>query len=184
HYRKFQFAATMLNLLVDEPVAALRGAAAGRRTAVVFVNRYDGLGVHALRRARALLGRSLQRMVFLSVVQVDWDKLRDREELARLRRERAADLGRYERMAHALGAEAEHRLAFGTDVVRELETLSLEVAERHPDAVFVAGQVVFESPSFVTALLHNQVAFALQRRLIFRGLDMVVVPVQLPAEVW
>jgi hypothetical protein len=33
-------------------------------------------------------------------------------------------------------------------------------------------------------LLHNEVAFALQRRLLYRGLDIVIVPVQLPAEVW
>jgi hypothetical protein len=43
--------------------------------------------------------------------------------------------------------------------------------------------VVFQKESLATRVLHNQVAFALQRRLIFRGRDMVIVPVLLPPEI-
>ena len=187
HYRRFQFAATMLNLLVQDSPAGHEprpGAEADGRVAVLFVNHYDGLGARTLRRVRSLLGEDLRRVVFLSVVQVDWDELWNGKHLEQLRADRRQELVRYEHMAQEAGIQAESRFALGTDVVQELESLSIAVAEQHPDALFVAGQVVFQKESLANRLLHNEVPFALQRRLIFRGLDMIIVPVQLPQEIW
>ncbi len=186
HYRRFQFATTMLNLLVEDTVAKPIDAAAASagRTAVLFVNRYDGLGLHTLARVKSLLGNELRHVVFLSVVQVDSDEFRDQAHLDGLRASRLEELGRYENVAREAGIGAESRFVVGTDVVEELEQLASVTAEAHPNALFVAGQVVFEKETMATRFLHNEIAFALQRRLIFRGLDMIIVPVQLPREIW
>jgi hypothetical protein len=182
HYRRFQFAATMLNVLVEEAVETPAGTHG--RTAVLFVNRYDGLGLYTLARVRALLGKRLRKVVFLSVVQVDSDGFRDPAHLELLRSKRRAELGQYERFAREAGLAAESRFVLGTDVVAELEQLASVAAAEYPKSLFVAGQAVFESETLATRLLHNEVAFALQRRLIFRGIDMIIVPVQLPKEAW
>ena len=181
HYRRFQFATTMLNLLVDE---TMEKGPEGGRTAVLFVNRYDGLGLYTLSRVRALLGTELRRLVFLSVVQVDSEEFRDQAHLERLREQRQEELARYESIAREAGIEAESRLVIGTDVVEELEHLAQATAAEHPRALYVAGQVVFEKETLANRLLHNETAFALQRRLIFHGIDMIILPVQLPKEVW
>lgn len=186
HYRRFQFALTMLNLLVEESFvvdkpAPDRGAG---RVAGIFVNRYDGLGLHTLNRVRSMLGRDLRKVVFLSVVQVDSDQFRDEQHIEALRAARSHDLERYEALARSNGLDAESHFALGTDVVEELEGMAVEAAERHPGMLFVAGQVVFQQESLSMRLLHNEVAFALQRRLLFRGLDVIILPVQLPEEVW
>jgi hypothetical protein len=183
HYRRFQFALTMLNLLVEnsQPVAADPGH---RRTAGIFVNRYDGLGLHTLGRVRALMGTDLRRVVFLSVVQVDSDQFRDEQHLGSLLAARQGELQRYEAVAREAGLDTESRHAIGTDVVEELEELAVAVAAADPHMVFVAGQVVFQQETMTMRLLHNEVAFALQRRLLYRGLDIIIVPVQLPREVW
>ncbi|HZL85944.1 MAG TPA: amino acid transporter, partial [Candidatus Krumholzibacteria bacterium] len=186
HYRRFQFATTMLNLLVEDSVAKPidDAAASAGRTAVLFVNRYDGLGLHTLARVKSLLGHELRSVVFLSVVQVDSDEFRDQAHLDGLRASRLEELGRYENVAREAGIAAESRFVVGTDVVEELEQLAAVTADAHPNALFVAGQVVFEKETMATRFLHNEIAFALQRRLIFRGLDMIIVPVQLPREIW
>jgi len=184
HYRRFQFATTMLNLLVPDRTMGETGQPVERSVAAVFVNRYDGLGLHTLGRLRAIVGRDLRKMVFLSVVQVDSDQFRDEKHLEELHRARKEDLGRYEALARSWGYEAESHTAFGTDVVAECEKLAVAVNEKHPDALFISGQVVFRPESFSHRILHNEVAFALQRRLIFRGFDMIILPVELPREVW
>jgi len=186
HYRRFQFATTMLNLLVEDSVAKPidDAAASAGRTAVLFVNRYDGLGLHTLARVKSLLGHELRSVVFLSVVQVDSDEFRDQAHLDGLRASRLEELGRYENVAREAGIAAESRFVVGTDVVDELDQLAAATSEVHPNALFVAGQVVFEKETMATRFLHNEIAFALQRRLIFRGLDMIIVPVQLPREIW
>jgi len=184
HYRRFQFATTMLNLLVPDRTMGEPGQPVERSVAAIFVHRYDGLGLHTLARLRAIVGRDLRKMVFLSVVQVDSDQFRDEKHLAELQRARKEDLGRYEALARSWGYEAESNMAFGTDVVEECEKLAVAVNDKHPDALFISGQVVFRPESFSHRILHNEVAFSLQRRLIFRGFDMLILPVELPREVW
>jgi amino acid transporter len=183
HYRRFQFALTMLNLLVENTLSGEAQPAHGQ-IAAIFVNRYDGLGLHTLGRVRSLMGTDLRKVVFLSVVQVDSDQFRDEEHLAALRQAREQELRRYESVARDVGLETDSRLAIGTDVVEELENMAVEVAQKEPQMVFVAGQVVFERDTLTNRVLHNEVAFALQRRLLYRGLDIIIVPVQLPQEVW
>jgi hypothetical protein len=182
HYRRFQFALTMLNLLVENSMDGDKRPL--REVAAIFVNRYDGLGLHTLGRVRALMGRDLRKLLFLSVIQVDSDEFRDEAHIESLHAARQADLARYETVAREAGLATESRFGVGTDVVDELERLALEVASREPHTVFVAGQIVFQQETLTMRLLHNEVAFALQRRLLFRGLDIVIVPVQLPQEVW
>jgi hypothetical protein len=153
-----------------------------RRAAALFVNRYDGLGLHSLARVRSLVGKELAKITFLSVVQVGSDQFRDEEHIAQLSAAREQDLQRYEALARSWGLETESHYALGTDVVEELERLAVAVAAERPDTIFVAGQVVFQRETFTRRLLHNDVAFNLQRRLVYRGLDVVVLPVTLPPE--
>ena len=183
HYQRFQFALTMLNLLVEQSEPAERKRARVRSPAI-FVNRYDGLGLHTLGRVRALMGRDLSKVIFLSVVQVDSDQFRDEAHIESLRKARVQELDRYEAVARQAGLQTASAYSLGTDVVEELEKLALGVAEQEPRTVFVAGQVVFQQETLTMRLLHNEVAFALQRKLLFRGLDIIIVPVQLPQEVW
>jgi len=49
--------------------------------------------------------------------------------------------------------------------------------------LFIAGQLVFDRESLANRILHNEVAFAVQRRLVFHGYDMVVLPVQVPEDI-
>jgi amino acid transporter len=184
HYRRFQFALTMLNLLVEHSMPGPATEPRQGRTAGIFVNRYDGLGLHTLGRVRALMGTDLRKVVFLSVVQVDSDQFRDEAHLTSLTDARQGELQRYEAVAREAGLEADSRSTIGTDVVEELEGLAVAVAEAEPNTVFVAGQVVFPQETMTMRLLHNEVAFQLQRRLLYRGLDIVIVPVQLPSEIW
>ncbi len=185
HYRRVGFALRMLNLLVEDSFPAKKkpSSAAGRAVAV-FVNRYDGLGLHTLGRAQALVGAGIRKFIFLSVIQVDSDQMRNEDHLESLRKERLHDLERFEALVRKEGMEAESHFVFGTDVVEELFKLALETAKREPDALFVAGQVVFERETISSRLLHNEVAFALQKRLIFEGVDVVVLPVKVPEEIW
>jgi amino acid transporter len=185
HYRRVGFALTMLNLLVEDSFPAKKKTSAAEgRVVVVFVNRYDGLGLHTLGRAQSLIGSGIRKVIFLSVIQVDSDQLRNEEHLESLKKERLHDLDRYETLVRKEGIESDSHCVFGTDVVEELFKLSIQTAKREPDALFVAGQVVFERETISSRLLHNEVAFALQKRLIFAGVDVVVLPVKVPEEIW
>jgi len=182
HYRRVAYAVSLLNVTAQDAVldADERSRSSSGRTVALFVNRYNGLGLHALARVRTLFGGDLEKVIFISVAQVDSDHFHSEEQVEELRHARMLDLDRYVSLVKSEGLRGEIHWATATDVVAELERLAVDVGERDPDVFFVAGQLVFGHETISTRLLHNEVAFALQRRLTFRGLNVLVLPVRVP----
>jgi len=52
------------------------------------------------------------------------------------------------------------------------------VAADFPNVVFFAGQLVFKEENFFNKLLHNQTAFLAQKKLVFSGYPMIVMPIR------
>ena len=61
-------------------------------------------------------------------------------------------------------------------LVDELEQLCRVVHRDYPKAVVFAGQLVFQRETWYGAILHNQTAYSLQRRLQWDGIPMVILP--------
>ena len=78
-----------------------------------------------------------------------------------------------------MGWAADADSALGTEAVAELERLCREVHLRFPRSVFFAGKLIFRHESWWQRLLHNETAHAVQRRLEFDGLTMVVLPIRM-----
>ncbi len=81
-------------------------------------------------------------------------------------------------VARRLGLPTSSRHAIGTDPVSTAEELCARIAEEYPRAVFFGGKLVFRNETWYTRFLHNETAFAIQRRLQWRGLPMVIMPVR------
>ena len=66
----------------------------------------------------------------------------------------------------------------GTDTVAEAEKLCQEIRRRYPRSTFFSGKLVFRSERWFQRLLHNETAYAIQRRLELAGVPMVVLPIR------
>ena len=66
----------------------------------------------------------------------------------------------------------------GTDAIECVTHLAEEVARDFPNICVFAGKLVFEEENFCHRLLHNQTAFMAQKRLVFSGLPMIVLPIR------
>ena len=85
-------------------------------------------------------------------------------------------------MAVALGLvafAAECRFRMGTDVVQEAEQLCHDMQREFPKGVFFLGKLVFAQEKFYYRFLHNDTAFAVQRRLQFSGLPTIILPIRM-----
>ena len=147
-------------------------------TAVVLVERYDGLGVHTLLAVQRLFPGLFRNFVFVSVGLVDSAQFKGVEELGALEQHLREDLTRYVRLAEGLGVYAEYRYALGTDVVQELEGVCVDVTKEFQRPVVFAGQLVFEREDLLTRPLHHQTAISIQRRLEFSGIQVIVLPIR------
>jgi hypothetical protein len=52
------------------------------------------------------------------------------------------------------------------------------VVKDFPNICVFAGKLVFKEENLLSRLLHNQTAFMAQKRLVFAGLPMIVLPIR------
>ena len=79
---------------------------------------------------------------------------------------------------HSHGMASSAYLGFGTDVVNEVTKLCETINNEYPSSIFLTSKLIFEHDNWFTRLLHNQAALAIQRRLHFESLQMVILPMK------
>jgi amino acid transporter len=170
-----------VNDLAESP----RPPAIDRRwpVAVLFVGGYGGLGRHALLTLLRMFPGHFKGIVFVSVAVIDSGNFKGISEVHELERRTQEALDKYVKYAEWLGLPAESQFSTGIEVAVQAETIAIDVVQRYPKALFVAGQLIFEEDTFVTRALHNETAFMIQRRLQHAGVPMVVLPVRLNLKV-
>jgi uncharacterized membrane protein SirB2 len=147
--------------------------------AVLFVGGYGGLGRHALLMMLRMFPGHFKGVVFVSVAVVDSDTFKGTGEVVELEKRTRENLASYCTFGRALGLRATSAFAIGTEVAVEGEKLGIELLERYPRALVVAGQIIFDEDTGWNRILHNETAFMIQRRLQHVGVPMIVLPVQL-----
>ncbi|HEX4440622.1 MAG TPA: APC family permease [Thermoanaerobaculia bacterium] len=150
----------------DEPVA------------VMLVNGFSGLGVHTVLSVQSLFPHQYKAYVFGSVAVIDSATFKGRSEIDALEKQTATDLEKYVDLVEKLGFRATSRYRVGTEAVEAVVTLCEEIAREFPRSIFYLGQLVFENDRVYYKILHNETAFAIQRRLQFAGLQAIVLPIR------
>jgi amino acid transporter len=150
-----------------------------KAVAILLVGGYSGLGRHALLSLLRMFPRHFSGIIFVSVAVVDSESFKGADQIAGLEARTRDGLLKYERYAQSLGLAAASAFAVGTEVAVEVEKIATDLTHRYPEALFVAGQLIFEEDTLWNRLLHNETAFMVQKRLQRRGLPMIVVPVRL-----
>jgi hypothetical protein len=145
-------------------------------TAALLVSGYSGLGIHSFLTILRLFPKTYHQIVFVSVGVMDSGSFKGVEEVERLQKETEENLQKYIALAHRLGLAASAVQRVGIDPVAEAEELCNEIAQKYPKTTFFAGQLIFERDAWYHRLLHNETAFAIQRRLQWRGLPLLILP--------
>jgi hypothetical protein len=170
---------TLAELPAEPGAGTLPALDPKRPTAVVFVTSYGGLGVHTVLAIFKTFPDYFRNLVFLSVGVIDSGEMKGEETVKALCERTEATLARYVAFANGLGLPATSRMALGTDVVEEAERLAQQVATEFRRPTFFSGKLIFKREAWSQRLLHNETAFAVQKRLQWDGLAMVILPVRL-----
>ena len=149
-----------------------------RPVAVVMVDKYSGLGIHAIFSIQKLFGHRFSDFLFVSVARIDSSKFKGLEELENLKQNTQHNLDQYVHLAHRMGYRADSRYVVETDLIDGMEIMCDGISSDYSDVTFFSGKLIFAKESLWTALLHNQTALEIQRRLLFKGLNMMIVPVR------
>ncbi len=184
HYRKAQQAIRRLDeLLLQLPPVTLASVQEPmlRRTAptaAIMVSGYNGLGMHVFFSVIRSFPGTFRNFIFLSAGVVDSTIFKGADEVVHLGEDLRRQLSNYVEFAKGHGYYAEARSEVGTDVIELIGHLASGAAKDFPNIVFFSGQLVFQEESAITRFLHNQTAFLAQKKLVFAGLPMIVLPVR------
>jgi len=149
-----------------------------RPVAVMLVNGFTGMGIHTVLSVQNLFPHQFKSYLFLSVGVIDSENFKGAAEIEALKTQTEEDLKKYVDFAQRLGFRADYRYDVGTEAVEEVVGLCESVQKDYPRSIFFLGQLVFENDRFYYRFLHNETAFAIQRRLQFGGLQAVVLPIR------
>lgn len=148
-------------------------------TAVLLVGSYGGLGLHSLLSVQRFFPGYFHNVIFLSVAVLDSGNFKGVDGVRDLTANVEKDLRRYVDLARRLNWPARFEMEVGTEAVEGAEKLCQTVSRKYPRAVFFAGKLIFRRERWYQRLLHNETAFAVQRRLQMEGIPMTILPVRL-----
>jgi hypothetical protein len=88
------------------------------------------------------------------------------------------NLKKYVQVSRSFGFPADYRMETGTDVVETATTLCESLLREYPKLTVFAGKLIFRHETIFQKILHNETAFAIQRRLQWNGITTVILPVR------
>jgi amino acid transporter len=150
----------------------------GAKTAVIFVNGFNGLGIHTLLAVQRMFPGVYRNFIFVQVGTVDAGNFKGSAELDRLCEHIKAAAGRYAEYMRRHGFYAEAVTAVGADTLEMAGDLAIEISKKFSQATFFGGQLVFRHETMLHRLLHNYFVFSLQRKLFSRGFPFLILPIR------
>ena len=147
-------------------------------TAILLVTGYNGFGLHMCLSILQNFPKLYRNFVFVSVAEFDSGAYKDSEELEALKSSIKEGLMKYVDLSRSNGFPADYRMGLGTDVVETATNLCESVSKEFPHSTIFTGKLVFLHDHPFQKLLHNETAFAIQRRLQWMGITTVILPIR------
>jgi amino acid transporter len=184
HYQSVTRGMRKLDVLLDTvPTTGIKNTDPvnpRKMTAVQLVTGFHGFGVNTFYSITKNFPGVYENFIFVSIAVVDSGSFKGVAELNALAESTKKALQKYVDLAQDFGFSADYRMDIGTDVVDLAIPLCKNIAKEFPNSTFFTGQIVFRHENPFQKVLHNETAFAIQRRLQYSGITTVILPI--PAE--
>jgi hypothetical protein len=148
------------------------------QTAVFIVGTSRGGGLHALLWVLRMFPGHFKNFLFVNARTVDAHAYGGEGALEKIRHDAEETLEFFVDFCQSHGMAASSYIGFGTDAVDEITSMCEEINSEFPNSIFFTSKLIFSTDNWMTRLLHNQAALAVQRRLHLEGLQMVILPMK------
>jgi len=150
------------------------------KTAVFFVTKHYGAGLHALLWVRRLFPEVFQNYIFLTAGEVDSETLAKDELFSKdYRKDLHLIVEHYQHFCSEHNLPSDGLFSYGVNETEELVKLTDYIQQDYPNCVFFASKLVFIDESLWSRLLHNNTLAILQRTLHLQGKQMVILPMKI-----
>lgn len=147
-------------------------------TAVFLVGDSAASGMHTFLWVQRLFPGVFKNFVFASVGEIDTEEFTDEARWHDLRARTKQMLKQYVEFCTNRGLPATYYHDYGTDVVETINRLTERISADFPRSVFFATKLIFDNETVVHQVLHNQMAYMLQKRLHSKGQNLIIMPMK------
>jgi len=151
----------------------------GDMTAILLVGGFNGFGLHTLLSIVRHFPGIYKNFIFISVGEVDSGSFKGTAEMDALQTSVKNDLEKYVKVTRIHGFPAEYRTEIATDVVDSVTELVEKTVREFPRSTVFTGKLVFRHENPFQRILHNETAYAIQRRLQWEGIPSVIMPIRI-----
>jgi amino acid transporter len=182
HYRQTKRAIRSVDrVFANQPLGPVKEAVdpdPEAQTAVFIVGNSRGGGLHALLWVQRMFPGHFKNFLFVNARTVDAHAYGGEGAMEKMREDAARTLEYFVDFCQSHGMASASYIGFGTDAVEEVTRMCEQISHEYPNAIFFTSKLIFATDNWFTRLLHNQAALAVQRRLHFEGLQMVILPMK------
>lgn len=147
-------------------------------TAVFLVGDSAASGMHTFLWVQRLFPGVFKNFVFASVGEIDTEEFTDEARWHELRAKTKQMLKQYVEFCTNRGLPSTYYHDYGTDVVETVNRLTERISSDFPRSVFFATKLIFDNETMVHQVLHNQMAYMLQKRLHSKGQNLIIMPMK------
>jgi amino acid transporter len=174
--------AEQVHVVPSGHVVAKPRLAPDRPAAAFIVGKSRSGLIHASQTVLRTWPGFYRNFLVVSASAIDVRSYGGEEALAALKAERQRDMDYYTVLARQYGMASKYYLGFGVDGVAETVKQCRQARAEFPHVVFFASKLTFEHESWITGLLHNQIVYSIQRRMHAEGMQMVILPMEMPRD--
>jgi hypothetical protein len=182
HYRETKRAISAVDeVFANQPFGPETGSVdpdPQTHTAVFIVGNSRGGGLHALLWVLRMFPGHFKNFLFVNARTVDAHVYGGEGALEQMRDDAVKTLEFFVDFCQSHGMASASYIGFGTDAVEEVTRMCEEISHEFPNSIFFTSKLIFATDNWLTRLLHNQAALAVQRRLHLEGLQMVILPMK------
>jgi K+ transporter len=147
-------------------------------TAVLLTAGFNSFGLHTLLSIVRYFPGLYKNFIFVSVAEIDSGSFKGAAEVQALSDATKHGLEKYVKVTRRHGFPADYRMETATDVPTAVVDLCKSLTTEYPRVTVFTGQLVFHRETLVDKILHNQTAFAIQRRLQWEGVPTMIMPIR------
>jgi len=150
------------------------------KTAVFFVTKSYGAGIHTVLWVQRLFPGVFKQFVFITAGEIDSEAFSNEDIFHDTYRKNLNTIAEgFQYFSSSLGIPSQGYFSYAIDEVAELMKISEQVNAEFEDCVFFGSKLVFVDETWWSRLLHNNTVNLLQRRLHLQGIQMVIMPMKI-----
>ena len=147
-------------------------------TAIILVSGFNGFGLHTWLSINRKFPHFYKNFIFVSIAEVNQGCFKGTEEMQQLNTSLEDGLKKYVHLVRSYGLAADYRSGVCTDVVEKATELCEALTKEFHKSMVFTGKLIFRQEHLLQRLLHNETAYAIQRRLQWDGIETVILPIR------